>query len=236
MHDTTYKTVSIIIQARSTSTRFPGKIFAKIGPKQVLQHVLDACYNSSAYINKYTNKHGIVCGVAIAVPENDPLIPHYRTHKIFQGPEDDVLGRYVQAADKMRSDYIVRITSDCPFVPPYIISKAINIAVSDHVDFLTNADPIHRTTPDGHDVQVMSARMLKWLDENSKTPAQREHVTTLLLEREPPADFVQAQIVGFADYSAIKLSVDTPEDLKRITEMYEKIYQSVNSSRKCYRL
>lgn len=226
----TYTTVSIVIQARSTSTRFPGKIFERIGPKSVLQHVLDACYNSAAYINKYTNKHGIVCGVALAVPDGDELINRYQKHRIFQGPENDVLRRYSMAAEKLSADYVVRITADCPFVPPYIISKAINLAVNERLDFLTNAHPEHRTAPDGHDVQILSRRMLAWLDENSTLETHREHVTTLVLEKLPPPDFVLANIVGFADYSNLKFSIDTREDLEEITKMHEKIYRAVNDS------
>lgn len=230
-----YTSVSIIIQARSTSTRFPGKIFEKIGTKQILQHVLDACQNSASYINAYTNKHGMIASVSLAVPYNDALIPHYSRHTIIQGPENDVLKRYKMAADKLESHYIVRITSDCPFVPPYLISKAIGWAVQDNLDFLTNADPRYRTSPDGHDVQVMSNRLLAWLDTNAKDDDDREHVTTLL-NKTRPTGFTFGNITGFADYSNLKLSVDTPEDLERMSEMHNKIVEAVRSAGKTYRL
>jgi spore coat polysaccharide biosynthesis protein SpsF len=230
-----YKKVSIIIQARSTSSRFPGKIFERIGNKQILQHVLDACDNCAAYINKYSHSHGLVCGVAIAVPENDMLIPHYSKYKIIEGSESDVLGRYVTAAEQLESDYVVRITSDCPFIPPYIISKAINFGVKENYDFITNADPRFRTSPDGHDCEVMSRRLLVWLGENAKKPEHREHVTNYLLEQ-MPAWAKKVDIIGFADFSSIKLSVDTREDLERLTAMYEKLYAAVKNSPKSFRL
>ena len=229
-----YKSVSIIIQARSTSKRFPGKIFEKIGSKQILQHVLDACLNSSSYINTMTNKHKIICGVALAVPYNDVLIGAYQRHKIIQGPEDDVLRRYQMAADELKSDYVVRITSDCPFIPPYIISRAINIAVQDKLDYLTNADPRFRTAPDGHDVEVLSKRMLSWLDETVKDPIHREHVTTYLHEHLPPWA-AKADIIGFFKNEK-KLSVDTQEDIDRLRAEYQDLYYKVRSSPKSYRL
>lgn len=230
-----FANVSIIVQARSTSTRFPRKIFEKIGNKQILQHVLDACYNSSSYINAFSKKHGIVCGVALAVPHGDPLINHYQRHEIIEGPEHDVLRRYALARERLGSDYVVRITSDCPFIPPYVVSKAISIAVTEKLDYLTNADPRFRTAPDGHDCEVISKRLLTWLDENAKDEIHREHVTTYLHDHLPDWA-VKADIVGFADYSSIKLSVDTPEDLKRITEMYHKLYSIIKSSPKSFRL
>jgi spore coat polysaccharide biosynthesis protein SpsF len=229
------KNVSVIIQARSTSSRFPGKIFEKIGNKQILQHVLDACENCASYINKYSNRHGIISGVAIAAPYDDALIKTYSKHFIIQGPEHDVLKRYVIAAEKLNSDYIVRVTSDCPFIPPYIISKAINLAVHDNLDYLTNADPRFRTAPDGHDVEVMSRRLLTWLDETAKDPRHREHVTNLLLEETPPW-LSKGDIIGFVDMSSIKLSVDTAEDLARLKVMHAKLFNAVKTSPRSYRL
>ena len=230
-----FKKVSIIIQARSTSSRFPGKIFERIGNKQILQHVLDACYNCASYINAYSGSHGLVCGVAIAVPQGDMLIPHYSKHQIIEGDESDVLGRYAKAAAQLESDYVVRITSDCPFIPPYIISKAINFGVKENFDFITNADPRFRTSPDGHDCEVMSRRLLDWLNENAKEAHFREHVTNYLIEH-LPAWAKKVDIIGFADFSSIKLSVDTREDLERLTAMYNKLYQAVKNSPKSFRL
>lgn len=230
-----FKKVSIIIQARSTSKRFPGKIFEKIGSKQILQHVLDACYNATSYINAYSSKHGLACGVALAVPDGDILIPHYGRHTIIEGPENDVLKRYRMAADQLGSDYIVRITSDCPFIPPYIISKAITLCERGNLDFVTNADPRFRTAPDGHDCEVMSKRLLDWLDENVTRQEHREHVTSYLVETMPEWA-KKMDIIGFADFSEVKLSIDTREDLERMTTMYNKLYSAVKSSPKAFRL
>ena len=38
----------------------------------------------------------------------------------FRGSENDVLSRYFFAAKENRFDHIVRITSDCPFIDPYV--------------------------------------------------------------------------------------------------------------------
>lgn len=230
-----YTTVSIVIQARSTSTRFPGKIFEKIGNKQILQHVLDACYNSSNYINARTRDHGIVCDVCLAVPTADKLIGQYSKHLIVEGSENDVLSRYMVVLNKLKSDFIVRITSDCPFIPPFIISDAIRRAVKDSRDYVTNADPRYRTVPDGYDVQVFSKSFLTWLSENAKSDSDREHVGTLAEQILPP-HFSVAHIIGFADFSEVKLSVDTKEDLERLTKMHERLCHAVRNSGANYRL
>ena len=43
----------------------------------------------------------------------------------FTGEEKDVLKRFYDIAMKLKSDYIIRITADCPFVDPEIISELI---------------------------------------------------------------------------------------------------------------
>ena len=230
-----FTSVAIVIQARSTSKRFPGKIFERIGSKQVLQHVLDACYNSAGYINVRSSTHGVVCGVSLAVPTNDAILVPYAKHNIIQGPEDDVLRRYAIAREKLGADYIVRITADCPFVPPFMISKMIQNAVKYKIDFHSNAEPRSRTVPDGWDVEVISKKLLEWLDENAKEPADREHVTSMLAVSPPPWAVIEP-VVGFADFSEVKLSVDTEDDLERLVKMHNKIYSIVKNSRKAHRL
>lgn len=230
-----FTTVSIIVQARSTSTRFPGKIFELIGNRQVLERVMDTCVHASKYINNMTAQTGRVCDVAIVTPTGDRLIEQYSRYKIIEGSESDVLSRYLKAAAELKSDYVVRITSDCPFVPSFTITSAVNFSIKERLDFVTNADPRYRTSPDGYDVEVISKRLLEWLGENAKKPEHREHVTSYLVEAMPPWA-KKADIIGFADFSGVKLSIDTPEDLKRLTDMYKDIYSKVNTSPRAFRL
>lgn len=227
--------ISILVQARSTSKRFPGKIFEIIGNRQVLERVMDTCIHSARYINNLSHVSGRVCDVSIVTPYNDKLIETYSRYNIFQGPEDDVLTRYVMAAKALGSDYVVRVTSDCPFIPSFTITSAINFAVKEGLDYITNADPRFRTSPDGHDVEVISKKMLFWLDETVKDMAHREHVTSYLTTC-LPGWAKKADIIGFCDLSSLKLSIDTPEDLKRLSEMYKDIYSKVNSSPRAFRL
>ena len=228
------KNVSIVVQARSTSTRFPRKIFEIIGTKQILQHVLDSCYNSASYINAMTNKHGIICGVALAIPDGDEVKQSYARHRIIEGSEHDVLARYKKALDELKSDYVVRITSDCPFIPPYIISKMIQIAVSEEMDFLTNADPRFRTAPDGHDCEVMSRRAIEYADKLA-TGVDREHVTSVFCHSFPDT-WRKGDVIGFVDLCEIKLSVDTKEDLDRLREQHGRLFNSIKKSPKTFRL
>lgn len=217
MADTTR--VVIGIQARSGSTRFPNKVMERLGDKGVLDHVIDRCKNATRYVNRYIAEKQTEVIPAVCIPAGDPLrlsisIP------CVEGPEQDVLTRYCLLAKQLKADYIVRITSDCPLIPPFVISKHITLAVANHYDYVSNVDEKCRTAPDGFDCEVISARALDYADLHAKDPTDREHVT-LYLRKYPPDWIRHAATVNCLNLSHLKLSLDTPEDLKRITEAYE---------------
>lgn len=226
--------VLIGIQSRSTSTRLPGKCFEMIGQKRLLDHVIDAAKGAANYMNRYTAKSGVLVRVAILIPYGDKIETEFkkRAH-IIQGPEDDVLKRYKMAADECEADYIVRVTGDCPLIPPYLISKHIKIAVMNEYDYVSNCDENSRTIIDGVDCEVISKRMLDHLDETATTKADREHVTTKA-RREPPNWAKRGFVGGFFDHSAIKLSVDTLEDLERVRAEYASLNHRISEAERRY--
>ncbi len=226
MHEMT--NVIIAIQARSNSQRLPRKVFQMIGDKTILQHVIDACERAAGYLNKHTFKSRVAVKVCLLIPEYDEIKDAVgRAVTVIEGPELDVLTRFKLGADKLNADYIVRVTADCPLLPPYIISKHIKVATMNRYDYLSNVDTTSRTFVDGLDCEIMSFQALKWLDENAKDMSQREHVTTLLREK-PPTFLRTGQFVSFIDHSDVKLSVDTIEDLQRVREMYKTVNSKVD--------
>lgn len=218
--------VSIGIQARSTSSRFPRKVFEIIGSKMLIQHVIDACDNAARYSSK--NYQGKKCEVTVKllVPERDALLEHYYK-KCVTGPEDDVLARYVNLQKQTNSDFIVRITGDCPLIPHFVISKAITNATINNYDYCSNVQENARTSADGFDVEVMSSRALEWANVNATSKSDREHVTLILRSSKIPDDFKIGHMIGYI-INKEKLSVDTKEDLERVREEYKTINNMIN--------
>lgn len=222
------------MQARSTSTRFPDKVSAEIEGKTMLEHVLAACFSAAKYVNRNSSRSGIFTTVALLVPTGDKLAEKYQSKMaVVEGDELDVLDRYYKAATALRADFVVRITSDCPLMTPYLISKAINVLVKNRHHFVTNAMPKTRTFLDGVDVEAMTYSALKWAHENTKE--QREHVTIDLYDPEKtPEWFSVGVLMAYVDLSTVKLSVDTKEDLKRVQAMYKKIDDKIKQSEALY--
>lgn len=226
------KHICIGIQARSTSVRFPRKVFEMIGDKPMLSHVIDNCKSAAQYSNNYTHKNKMVITVAILIPTGDEIGSAFQHHRIavIDGPEKDVLSRYVKMSERMNADYIVRVTGDCPLLPHFLVGKAITVALKNQFDYVSNVDEEIRTAADGFDVEVFSRRALDWVNENAKSEPEREHVTLLLRSKQIPRDFKIGHIVGYLDLAHVKLSVDNQEDLERVRAHYGRIQMAIQKA------
>lgn len=223
--------VIIGIQARSTSTRFPRKVFEKIDGKEMLQHVLDSCEDSALYVNKYSEKNRIKVSTVILVPTDDEIIHRYKYKTVvYEGPEYDVLKRYHSMGEALDADYIVRVTADCPLLPSYLISKTINIATKGGYDYVSNIDENLRTCVDGHDVEIMSRKALEWANEVATFESDREHVTPILRTKQIPTSFKVGHVIGHLYQPDVKLSVDTPEDLEKVRREYANVKNCINKA------
>lgn len=215
------KKVIIGIQARSTSKRFPKKVHELLGDKTVLDHMITAAQDSIQYVNHFSHKNGCVVSMVLCIPFGDIIKNKYSNYNITEGPEHDVLKRYSIMQDAWNADYVVRITADCPLIPSFIISTHIMKAVLNKYDYFSNVDERCRTTPDGWDCEVISKRLLKYVDENALDLLDREHVTTFIRSH-PPAWIKQGTIINFLDLSDMKVSFDTKADQLAIKDQFEK--------------
>ena len=100
--------IGVIIQARMTSTRLPGKVMLDLCGKSVLEQEIRRIMQSN---------HEMSIIIATTTNESDNVIVEFAEKnglKVFRGSENDVLSRYYYAAVENHLDIIIRITSDCP--------------------------------------------------------------------------------------------------------------------------
>jgi spore coat polysaccharide biosynthesis protein SpsF (cytidylyltransferase family) len=197
------KTVCIV-QARTTSERFPIKIFAALHGKPMLAHVLERVAAIQG-----------VDQVVLAVPGNDVrLVAHLWPH-VFGGSEKDVLKRYAQAAEQYEANVIVRITGDCPLLAPNLAAQALRFfKLSSNINavYLPYCQP-YFLVADGWDVEIFQRRALVNADRYAAKD-QREHVTTWMRAAWPRNDY--EGLAPMTDWTALNCSVNTRDDLKRV--------------------
>lgn len=214
--------VLIGIQARSGSTRLPNKAFELISGRTMLDRVVESCKAAANFIEKRHPGTRVLLGVV--TPTGDKIAGDFRGRvRVYEGDEFDVLSRYMVAVEASKPDYLVRITGDCPLIPPSVIEGTVNLALKYTYDYVSNVDEVCRTVIDGVDCEVMSRRAMDWLDEMAKTPLDREHVTPLI--RKSPPDWCHHGVVmSSIDMAGVKLSVDTAEDLEKVRSAFASGY------------
>lgn len=201
----------LITQARSGSTRLPGKILKEINFESLLGiHLkrLNKCKNVSKIIVATTDK-----------PE-DKVIYDYAINSgfnSFRGSETDVLDRFYQAVRNEKSDWIVRVTSDCPLIDPFLVDKLINFAHNNNRDYCSNV--LIENYPDGQDIEVFKFSALELAWKNANLSSDREHVTPYIRNNSDFNDGSLFSAINFAcpnDYSMIRMTVDESRDFDLI--------------------
>lgn len=226
--------VVIGIQARSTSTRFPNKVLELLGGKPILSHVIQSCKESAEHLNQFARANKCTINVVLLIPEGDKLRDIYKSIlPIQEGPENDVLKRYMLMCDNYAADSVVRITSDCPLIPSPVITKVIKAGVMKNHDYCSNVDEETRTAYDGKDCEFISKKAMKWLNETAVHEDDRQHVTTLI-RRERPKWAHMGFVIDYLDWSDFKLSVDTPEDLERVREFHKRFTDKYERAKQIY--
>jgi spore coat polysaccharide biosynthesis protein SpsF len=206
--------VVAIVQARMGSTRLPGKVLLDLADEPMLARVVRRTRQAQA-LNE------VVVATTVQ-PADDAIEQACADHgwPCSRGSEEDVLDRYYRAAIAYQVDVVVRITSDCPLIEPQIIDRVVGefLDLQPDVDYACNILP-HRTFPRGLDTEVMRFDVLERVWHEDLNPAWREHVT-LYIRRHPDLFRIYG-VVNATDYSHMRWTVDTVEDLAFACRIYD---------------
>ena len=203
--------VAIITQARINSSRLQNKIFLEAAGKPfLLQHI------------ERLEKTGLPIIIATTDDGSErPIIDFCETRNLdyYKGDENDVLGRYYEAAKKFNITTIIRVTSDCPLIDPEIILNGLaEYQKKPKNTYYSNA--LKRTYPRGMDYEIFSFDLLKEAFENATEQPDREHVTPYIWNNRAGnvriVNDVQAE-----DSSNYRITLDTKEDKELITRLIE---------------
>ncbi len=202
--------IAALIQARLSSTRLPNKVIKEIVGKPMIEILLTRL-SQSKEINQ-------VLVATSNESENDKLqfLVESLGYKCTRGSENDVLDRFYESAKFISADVVVRITGDCPLVDSKLVDQCIQGYKEAKVDYFSNIDPA--TYPDGLDIEVMSFESIKRANDETDSEFDREHVTSYIRNSD---SFSKASMKHTEDLSNQRWSVDEPEDLVVVTNIFE---------------
>ena len=230
--------VVAIIQGRMGSSRLRGKILADIAGQPMLARV---------FIR--TSRAVTVTETIFATTtdaSDDPVAEYcdWSGIPVRRGSLYDVLDRYYQSAKEAKADVVVRITADCPVIDPGLIDDVVNAVISGQssvisgqFDFAANRlpPPWGRTYPIGLDTEVCTFAALERAWKEAKEPQHREHVMPYFYEGVKlitdnrslstgisPRGFSIALLHHPTDFGDYRWTVDTPEDLDFMRQVYNR--------------
>lgn len=209
-------TIAIAIQARMSSTRFPGKVLAKLQGRPIIEH-----------LTTRFNKLGLPFFVLTSTNTSDDDLVDFLQNKdceVYRGSLDDVLSRFQTFAQAFSFSHIVRISADSPLIHPDVVSEVLGGSTDTSLDLRTNIFP--RSYPKGQSVELVSSDTLDRLVHLPLLQTHREHVTSYIYEHWQ--FFNISNHLNNENLSSMNMCVDIPEDLKRIESMLEGLNLSIS--------
>ena len=206
-----------VIQARMSSSRLPGKVLKSIGETTILDSVVERLRRSSS-VEK-------IVVATTTLPIDDSIYFHCKNRSIdvTRGPEKDVLLRYALAVGENFEGNVLRVTADCPLVDPELVDLAYKKFIKlnlDHIGIATGAGVANLKSnryPDGLDAEWIKYDALLKANREATDLLDREHVTSYIWRN--PSKFELGQLEPSQDYSDVKLTVDTAEDLANVSDL-----------------
>ncbi len=216
------KTV-IIIQARTNSSRLPGKVLMPLAGKPLLVRMYErvaACSTADEIVVATTSENA-----------DDPIAKLCAEHSIacFRGHPSDLLDRHYQAAKHFSADVVVKIPSDCPLIDSAVIDRVLTFYKAEHgqFDFVSNLHPA--TYPDGNDVEAMHIDTLGIAWHEAKKDYEREHTTPFIWEH--PKRFRIGNVAwetGLNYSMTHRFTIDYQEDYDFIKRVYDELWNVSN--------
>lgn len=205
--------VAALVAGRMKSTRLPDKAILPIAGRSSVERCLENCLLMPDVD---------LTVLATSTHERDSVLAeHTLGGKVgfWRGEEDDVIRRYLGAADHFGIDVIVRVTADCLTISPEVTSLLLDAHFRSGADF-TRA----RTEAPGTAPQIFNVEALQRIDRLTGGAPFSEYMNQYV-ENNPelfrihwvdlPPDLVR-------DY---RLTLDYPEDLT----MYDALYRELEA-------
>ncbi|OQO90848.1 spore coat protein [Saccharomonospora piscinae] len=195
-------TVNVVIQARASSTRLPGKVLRPLAGRSVLGWVVRAARAARGV-------DGVVVATSDA-PDDDAVADEARGcgAAVVRGPLDDVLARFLLACEAHPADAVVRLTADCPLHDPALLEQVVALwRASPELDYVSTT--LRRTLPRGFDAELVRVPVLAEQAGKPRGP-HREHVTSGVVGA--PGRYACAGVVVAPRADDLRVTLDTADD------------------------
>lgn len=202
--------IGFLITARLKSTRLPFKLIKDLKGKPVIERVIERAQEVSdvSEIVLCTSKN----------PQDKPLVDIAKRKQIyyFNGDEEDVLKRLVDAARFFSIDYFLSITADNPLFSIDYSNLIVDEIKRKHYDFIKVKGLPLGAAPYG--VKVKAMETICEVKKNVNT-----EIWGYLIDRPEIFDVKTIEVVGKLNRPELRLTLDYEEDYELINQIYNKV-------------
>ena len=198
----------VILQARMSSTRLPGKVLQEINGIPLIEFQINRIRQSRL--------ENII--VATTTDASDNILVHYLDSigiESWRGPLHDVAARFHEVVKEFKPDSFLRLTADCPLVMPELLDEMVDSFEKQSIDYLCNTNP--PSYPDGLDIEIVRTTAFLDLIQHELTNSEREHVTLGL--RSERRNYKRQNFRNDKDLSSLRWTVDYPDDLDHLRKL-----------------
>lgn len=216
--------IKIIIQARTGSTRLPQKMILPFYENQGIFSLILSRLTSSI------KKENIILATSTN-ENNDVLVDIAASYGVncFRGSENDVLQRFIDAAEEFDAKKIIRVCADNPFLDMEYLNFLMNNFTksdSDYMSFSTSDDIPTIKTHYGFWAEAVTLNALKKVKLMTDEPLYHEHVTNFIYAKRDVFNVnfynIPKEIESHDD---IRLTIDTKTDFDIQKEIFNVIYK-----------
>jgi spore coat polysaccharide biosynthesis protein SpsF (cytidylyltransferase family) len=214
--------IGIIVQARTGSTRLPGKVLLPFyEDKSILDIIIERLK---------TTELPLVVATSVSLGDNE-IIKCCRSNsaEYFRGSENDVLLRFIGAANKFNIDTIVRICADNPFIQAdsilALIKEYDRLNQAPHyLSFRFKDNTPSILTHFGFYGELVTLKALKDAAARTADQIYHEHVTNYLYKNKDiyKVEFLDAPVEIY-NREDIRLTIDSIEDFRNAQYLYKKV-------------
>ncbi len=225
-----------VVQARTGSTRLPGKVLLPVAGQPLLARMLQRVRAARTLTD--------VVVATTTDPADQPVRQVCRQEGVrwVDGHPTDLLDRHYQAAlacgltespqggagdaaAGQPGDVVVKIPSDCPLIDPAVIDQVLDVYLRQprRWDFVSNLHPA--SWPDGNDVEVMPMAALAVAWREARLPHEREHTTPFLWDHPQRFRVGNVSWPTGLDYSmSHRFTIDYAEDYDFVRAVYDALW------------
>ncbi len=212
--------VAAIIQARMGSTRLPGKSSHLLAGLSILEHIINR-------LQEVPEIDQIQLATTRSKTEA-PLIEIAKNLKInvFQGSEDNVLDRFIQAGKAINAQHLVRVCGDNPLIDIPLLRSLITAHIESNADYTLSSDPI----PLGVGCEVVRLETLTKIEQQAHELKYQEHVTTWFHDHHDKFTITHVEPPTYLKNCPFRLTVDTPEDFALMEKIFSQLHPIPSSN------